>query len=414
MHRAIRRWVTGVLSLGLVQGLAFADMGQPRTYALVIGINHYRSYPETPALPPLSYAEGDARKMAQALLDPKQGRVDRLRLLLEGEASKTAIEAELRDMARRVGVNDRLIFYYSGHGRPNRKGQASVMPYDAKLTDDETWLTLERIQALIQQALGGRGRYAMIVDACYSGQSLPGTRSFEVPGAKALPRVELPRPRWVGALLAASANTQLSWEDAELGGGVFTAYLLEAISGQADANGDGYVTLSEAYPYVARRVEAFTARKHLPQNPKRFGSADFALATNPATAARSRLAQLKLGGYISGEQFDALSQWVGQPGLPQDLGLYLQDHLTDGQMVELVAMGAIPNVPPSSPADPRLLKVAGLRKVGRITLSQLWILSGMIKVGKAPWLLRQFLAGRVREERFLQGLAAGQVGGVSP
>lgn len=414
MHGARRRWISGLLSLGLLPGIALAGAAQPRSYALVVGINSYRPYPETPALPPLSYAEEDARKMALALRDPTQGGVSRLRLLLQGEATRTAIEAELRDMARRVGPEDTLIFYYSGHGRPNRQGQASVMPYDARLTDDETWLTLERIQTLIRRGLGGRGRYVMIVDACYSGQSLPGTRSFEVPGIKALPRVELPRPTGAGALLAASADTQLSWEDAELGGGVFTAYLLEALSGKGDANGDGLVTLSEAYPYLERRVEAFTTRRGSPQNPKLFGTGNLVLATNLATVVSRRLAQLKLGGYLSGEQFDGLSQWVGRPDPPRDLRLYLQDRLTDGQLVELVAMGAVPGIPPSSPADPRLLKVAGLRRAGKITLPQLWALSGMIKGGKAPWLLRQFLAGRVGRERFLRGLASGEVGGVRP
>ncbi|MCL6526340.1 MAG: caspase family protein [Thermaceae bacterium] len=66
--------------------------------------------------------------------------------MLEGEATKTAIQAELRDLARRVGPPDTLIFYYSGHGRLNSQGQASVMPFDAKMTAEDTWLTLESLQ----------------------------------------------------------------------------------------------------------------------------------------------------------------------------------------------------------------------------------------------------------------------------
>lgn len=131
------------------------DVGAPQTVALVIGVSQYRPYPETPTLPSLNYAQSDARKMAQALQDPEQGRVRKLRFLLEGEATKTAIQAELRDLARWVEPGGTLIFYYSGHGRPNRQGQASVMPYDAKMTDEKTWLTLESVQALIQTVLGG-------------------------------------------------------------------------------------------------------------------------------------------------------------------------------------------------------------------------------------------------------------------
>jgi len=397
-------WLTG---LGLAAGA-----GPPQTFALVVGVSNYRPYPETPTLPSLDYAESDARKIAQALQDPKQGRVKTLRLLLEGDATKTAIQAELRDLARRVGPEDTLIFYYSGHGRPNSQGQASVMPYDAKMTDEETWLTLESVQALIQSALGGRGRYLMMVDACFSGQSLPGTRSFAIPGSKAIPKAHLPQPNWRGAFLASSAADQLSWEDADLGGGVFTAYLLEALSGKADTNGDGYVLTDEAYAYVARRVEAFTLAKGSPQNPKFYGAGGYALGFNPVVAARSRLAGLKLDGYLSGEQFDALAQWVDSPRQPEDLRLYLEGHLTAGQLVNLVQAGAIPRVPASDKADPRLLKVAALRQSGKIRLEQFWALSQTIQKGEASWSLSRYLRGKLSEAVFLQRLRAGIFSGI--
>lgn len=388
-------------------------LAQPRTLALVVGVNQYRTYPETSPLPPLSYAESDAQKFAEALQqDAQHWRLARLRLLLGDLTTKTALEAELRDLARWVGPEDTLVFYYSGHGRPNRLGQASVMPYDAKLTDDETWLPLGRIQQVIEGALAGRGRYLMLVDACYSGQSLPGTRSFEVPGAKALPRVEIPRPRGVGALLAASSATQLSWEDAEKGGGVFTAYLLEALGGQADQDGDGIIKTSEVYAYVAGRVAAYTRQKHQTQNPQLFARADFALTLDPLTAARSRLARLKLGGHIGGEQFDALSLLLEQPRPPEDLRLYLQDRLSDGQFVDLVQMGAVAGVPASPASDRRLLEVGRLHRQGRLRHDQLWALRTMVLRGRASWWVSQFLSGKVGAAAFLDALGAGRVAGV--
>lgn len=159
----------------------------------------------------------------------------------------------------------------------------------------------------------------MIVDGCFSGQSLPGTPSFALPGSKSVPKARLPQPNRSGTFLASSAADQLSWEDAELGGGVFTAYLLEALSGKADANGDGYVMIEEAYAYTPRRVEAFTLGKGSPQSPRLFGSGNYALGFSPAAAAKGRLARLKLSGYLSGEQFDALIEWVNARRQPQDL-----------------------------------------------------------------------------------------------
>ncbi|MGK0619866.1 caspase family protein [Meiothermus cerbereus] len=397
----------GMLALGVAQ-----PMPKPETYALVIGINNYRPYPDTPSLPPLSYAESDARKMAQALRDPNKGQLSKVRVLLDTEASKTAIEAELRGLARRMGISDTLIVYYSGHGMPSRLGQAALMPSDAKINDEETWLPLDWLQELVRKASQGKGRLILIVDACFSGQSLAGSRSFAMPGRKSFPKPQKPDLNGANVLLASSADTQPSWEDAEVGGGIFTAYLLEAISGKADANGDGYVTIGEAYRYAAVQVEAFSQRKGTPQTPQLYGPDDYTLALNPLAVAKSRLAGLKLAGHISGEQFDALVERVEGRVQPEDLLLYLSGNLTSGQFVSLVQAGAIPGVPPLGPVDARLQKIGKLRREGKIRLEQLWVLFRMIQTGKAAPDLSEYLAGRLPEVRFLQRLRAGAIQGV--
>lgn len=77
------------------------------------------------------------------------------------------------------------------------------------------------------------------------------------------------------------------------------------------------------------------------------------LAFSPVIAAKNRLGQLKLGGSLDGEQFNTLTEWVDSPRLPEDVRLYLEDHLTAGQFVSLVQSGAIPKVPASGKTDPR-------------------------------------------------------------
>lgn len=409
-----RRWVRPIAWLvGLGVGCSFGlCQPKPETYALVIGINNYRPYPETPSLPPLSYAESDARKMAQTLRDPNKGQLSKVRVLLDTEASKTAIEAELRDLARRMRVSDTLIVYYSGHGMPSRLGQATLMPSDAKINDEETWLPLEGLQEQVRKASQGRGRLILILDACFSGQSQAGSRSFTMPGRKDFPKPQKPDLSGANVLLASSADSEPSWEDPELGGGIFTAYLLEAISGKADENGDGYVTIGEAYRYAAVRVEAFSSRRGTPQTPKLYGPDDYTLALNPVAVALSRLANLKLSGHISGEQFDALAALIQGRRQPDDLKLYLAGTLTGGQFVSLVRAGAIPEVPAQTPSDARLQKMGRLRREGKIRLDQFWVLSQMIQTGKAAPDVSDYLAGRLSEVKFLQRLRSGAVRGV--
>ncbi|MBF6592915.1 MAG: caspase family protein [Thermaceae bacterium] len=405
--------VSGVVLCGLVWGQDLnKTLSTPQTYALVIGINNYRPYPETPALPPLNFAESDARKMAQALRDPSEGRVSKVRLLLDTDASKTAIEAELRDLSRRLTTADTLVVYYSGHGMPNSQGQPSMMPSDAKTNDEETWLPLEEVQSLVKTHSGGKGRLILIVDACFSGRSQPGSRSFTLPGRKDVPKPQTPTPSGQDVVLASSSDTQPSWEDSDLGGGVFTTYLLEAMSGKGDANGDGVVTVGEAYAYAARKVEEFALRKGNAQTPKLYGPQDYPLALNPIAAGKSRIASLKVEGYISGTQFDALAAWVDGPKQPEDLRFYLSGYLTNTQFIYLVEAGAIPNVPSTLKTDWRLRRLGSLREAKKIRLEQFWVLSAMIEAGKAPSDLSEYLRGRLKEANFLQRLNAGAVRGV--
>ena len=52
----------------------------------------------------------------------------------------------------------------------------------------------------------------------------------------------------------------------EVGGqGLFTTYFLHALAGEADFNGDGYVTASEIGTYVRPQVSAASRQRQTPQ-----------------------------------------------------------------------------------------------------------------------------------------------------
>ena len=65
-------------------------------------------------------------------------------------------------------------------------------------------------------------------------------------------------------ILSAATGNQVAKEDPKLGHGVFTYYLLEALRGKGDVDGDGYVTVDEAYAYVARVVPRATGQTQTP------------------------------------------------------------------------------------------------------------------------------------------------------
>ena len=70
-------------------------------------------------------------------------------------------------------------------------------------------------------------------------------------------------------MMTAADTNEFSLEDARWGGhGVFTHFLLEALNGKGDANGDEVITFTEAYEHVSRSVVGATQGR---QNPQRAG-----------------------------------------------------------------------------------------------------------------------------------------------
>ncbi len=65
-------------------------------------------------------------------------------------------------------------------------------------------------------------------------------------------------------ILTASDANEVSAEKEELQHGVFTYYLLEALRGQADFDGDGVLTMDEVYRYVSDNIPPATGQEQHP------------------------------------------------------------------------------------------------------------------------------------------------------
>jgi uncharacterized caspase-like protein len=108
-------------------------------------------------------------------------------------------------------------------------------------------------------------RKVFIADACHSG-GLKGMRGQNQIHQALLSTIE-GRGK---VLIAAARENQQSCESALLGHGVFTAALLDGLSGKADrdhGNRDGRVTLRELVAYLEREVPALARAEGHEQNP---------------------------------------------------------------------------------------------------------------------------------------------------
>ncbi|HKE20087.1 MAG TPA: caspase family protein [Kofleriaceae bacterium] len=201
----------------------------------------------------LRYAERDARRMYDAFTT--LGDVTESRAYLVVNASADAVRQALKEIQGRTrelvaaGREPILVVYYSGHadGQALRLG-GTLLPH---------W----ELRALLA-AIPARLRL-LVIDACSSGSLI------RVKGAAVEQPFALPVATIEGqVILTAAGPAEPAQEWDALGGGLFTHHLISGLRGAADRDGDGDVTLFEAYSYAYERTLAQSTRARVgPQHP---------------------------------------------------------------------------------------------------------------------------------------------------
>jgi len=188
---------------------------------------------------PLRYAEADARRFRDVLVELGQIRPDRAILSIGGspeQIRQALIEARGRAAEiQRSGSRVALFFYYSGHG-------------------DEEGLHLPRGTLPLSELRAEMARVPAdlrisFLDACRASGRSKGVRrgpDFDLSVAPDSPQGTVE--------LRASSSGEAAQESEELSGAVFTHFLLSGLRGAADLDGDGRVTLAELYAYAYRRT----------------------------------------------------------------------------------------------------------------------------------------------------------------
>lgn len=310
------------LSLAALALLAAGPPPQDVRVAVVVGNNRGLDSEQ-----PLSWAEEDARRMHTLLL-AIGGVAPRRAYLVLGGGAQDVLRAisEATGQLRELSAYTRtaVVFYVSAHA-----------------DDEALHLGGERLPlARIREELGHTAAQLrlVLVDAC----RVP----LEVRWKGGRPGPEVPvvfdqSARVAGEVLIAAAGPgELAQEWAHLRGSLFTHHLLAGLRGAADFDGNGRVTLTEAYSYAYRVTLAKAAEAGLaPQRP----SFDFTLAgfgdwvfTQTAAAG----AQLALGQGLDGRIWitDRRSDIVAE--LEKRRGERLQLALSPGQYRVVVPAGA--------------------------------------------------------------------------
>ncbi|MEW6746636.1 MAG: SUMF1/EgtB/PvdO family nonheme iron enzyme [Planctomycetota bacterium] len=294
-------------------------------HALVIGIDKY----EDASFRDLNYAVADALGVRDVLVTRYRFPEANVRVILNENATKQALEDALDDWAcdpKRIGENDLFVLFFAGHGRtrysPNQGSFGYLVPVDARAGDESSsWNTLLPMSRLQEASKFIPAKHAvMILDCCFGGLLASRGAGLLAPG---LTR----RARQV--MTAGTAEQEV--QDGGGGGhSVFTAALLDGLKGEGD-DGDDIITFTELYNYVARRVEAETARRQTPitanfpfpdhaQGQAAFFAPD---VVPPKSTPAERLRQLALSVEEQKAEIERLSDLKGvQDLLEEERGLW--------------------------------------------------------------------------------------------
>jgi WD40 repeat protein len=237
-------------------------------HILAVGINQYKNSRLN-----LNYARSDAESFSK-ILDEKSPALFKnveVHTLYDKDATRNGILKALEDLVDKIHPEDVFIFYYAGHGSMV-DNKFYFIPTESSRLYESSSLQKEAIEAsLLQDKLKNIRalKQLIVMDACQSGGSVELLATRGASEEKAIAQLS----RSAGIHVMASAGSeQFATEFTELGHGLFTYLLIQALQGAADgAPKDGKVTIYELKSFLDDQVPEMTRKlKGKPQYPYTF------------------------------------------------------------------------------------------------------------------------------------------------
>lgn len=212
-------------TLLLIALFAYAREICAREYLVSIGINDYTSFSQK--LSNLLLPVSDSKAVAN--LYASHGSVDYV-LLTDNNATRDKILNAMRKVYANASVNDRIVFFFSGHGYND-----GICAYDEKLSYDDIKNELREYPSVVK---------IVLVDACYSGsirKVIPSNYNKKAVDTEFV-------------FFLASRTNESSIERRDMSNGFFTEYLIRGLKGNSDVNRDKQITAKELFDFVQKRV----------------------------------------------------------------------------------------------------------------------------------------------------------------
>lgn len=217
--------------------------------ALLIGVSEYQ--PELNSLPA---AVKDVEAMRRVLVNPEMGGFADADVTVLKNPQPDDIRYAIYELFTNRQKDDLLLFYFSGHGIKDDKGNLYFATRDTRKDNGK----LVKPSAVAARTLhenindSRSQRQIIILDCCFSGAIAKGM-SVKDDGSV---NVEEQLGGKGRAILTSSTSTQYSFEQQDSELSIYTRYLVEGVNtGVADKDGDGWISIDELHEYASSKVQ---------------------------------------------------------------------------------------------------------------------------------------------------------------
>lgn len=334
---------------------------------LFIGVNRYQN----PGVGWLSCAVRDAAAL-HALFTDSFG--DGLRLLVDGAATRFAVEAEFAKLAD-CDEDDVVVVTFSGHGSETHELVVTDTDPHALPT---TGIPLDLLTEWFSKIPARR--LVCVLDCCFSGGA--GAKVLHVEHkARDVRSTDAFLNQLSGEgrlILTASSASEPAWESSRKGHGYLTLALLEALQGAEEVRKAGKVSVYRLLEYVTERVRDAAAAFGKQQNPAVRGTVDGEF-----------LWPLMLPGTLYSTRFPDRSKAVASADVHSLRAFGLPDALTDAWSEAIPSLNQlqIDAINEFRLLDGEHLLVTAPTSSGKTMVGELAALNGIVRQRRAVFLL---------------------------
>lgn len=230
-----------------------------KTIAIIIAIEDYAKRDEN-QISKVKYAKRDAEKFKDTLINKMNIEERDIVMYTNEQALKNDLEYNFRNLFHSLANDDRLIFYYVGHGFHDGI-ENYLSTYDMhKYNIKETSISLRKV--LLDPLLNSKCRNALVfIDACAQSLKSENSRS-QLDNICEDEFITLSKEYPYYATFLSCHPGQSSYSCDNLKNGVWTHHLVKAINGDVPEviNGKKYVTDHLLQDYLTKSVEEYVSK----------------------------------------------------------------------------------------------------------------------------------------------------------